>query len=112
MSLKTALTPGQFSHLLSDHSNLIVYYYRQSSVSTDTMASLKDLALRVPSYQFAHVDLEASPVFAQLYYFSASNGIAVFREHKHCKGFAGEDNEFYRSIQDLDKSKMEELLKK
>ncbi|KAJ1724415.1 hypothetical protein LPJ53_001315 [Coemansia erecta] len=112
MSLKTATTPGEFSRLLSDHSDLVVFYYHKSTIPDKMMDKLKDLALRVPSYQFAHVDLEACSAFPQLYYFSADNGIAVFHDHKHCKGFAGSDNVFYESIEDLDKSKMEELLTK
>ncbi|KAJ1847844.1 hypothetical protein LPJ73_004145, partial [Coemansia sp. RSA 2703] len=107
----TAVTPGEFSKLLSNYSKLVVIYSRKSAEPADTMDKLKDLALRVPSYQFAHIDLDSCPVFAQLTYFSTDYGVAAFHDHEHTKGFDGSDNDFFKNIADLDKSKLKEMCK-
>ncbi|KAJ1889814.1 hypothetical protein LPJ66_007831 [Kickxella alabastrina] len=112
MSIKIARSPAQFSQLLADYPKLVIFFFRQSSVPADILARYGDVARRIPSHQFAYIDVERSPVLSTVEYFaSAQHGISVFYNHAHVKNFEGPGNEFYNKMDSLDAKMLEDMVR-
>ncbi|KAJ2725884.1 DNA damage-binding protein 1a [Coemansia sp. Benny D115] len=104
-----AKTPAQLSCLISDYSTLVIYFYNQSTVSAETLVSFGNLSRNIPSYQFAHINLDSSPLLSSLPYFNTTTGIAVFKDHQHTKSF-GREHEIFTRMDYLDRAKLDSFI--
>ncbi|KAJ1811627.1 hypothetical protein LPJ56_004225, partial [Coemansia sp. RSA 2599] len=103
MSVKLADTVSKYTHILSAYSKLVVLFYHQSTAPSDKLSLFGELARRIPSYQFACVDLDRVKAIESLSYFGDDHGIVVFVDGALQVRFAGEKNEFYQAMDDMDK---------
>ncbi|KAJ1882583.1 hypothetical protein H4R99_002057 [Coemansia sp. RSA 1722] len=110
MSVKTADTIAQLTHLLSDYPKLILFYCHQSTAPADKLSLFGELARRIPSYQFSCIDLDRTKAIETLPYFTNNHGIVVFVDGDMKTQFAGENNKFYLFMDDMDKESLDKLI--
>ncbi|KAJ2853699.1 hypothetical protein J3B02_003020, partial [Coemansia erecta] len=110
MSVKIADTVAKFTHFLSDYPKLIVFFYRQSTAPASKLSLFGELARRIPSCQFACIDLERVKAIENLAYFGPKCGVAVFVNGELKARFADENNRFFGAMDNMDKECLDRLV--